>query len=143
MVRRIKALITPEVIRWYVVGIGFTALGLLLIRFFCGTLGWPYAWVTLTQSETCNILRFLVVDRWVFKHPKPTWARLWQYHVANAFGFVVWYGATNALKALGVNYLIAPVLATVASVGVNFLSNFLWIWKKPKSANAVAPSEGS
>lgn len=119
-----------EAVRWFLVAGLFTAIGLLLLKGFVDGLHWPYAWATLVQSETCNLLRFFVNDRWVFRRRKPTWKRLGQYHVANAMGFAVWWAGANALKAMGVNYLLASMLAMLGSFGVSWLTNFRWIWRK-------------
>lgn len=119
-----------EAVRWFLVAGLFTAIGLVLLKAFVDGLHWLYAWATLVQSETCNLLRFFVNDRWVFRRRKPTWKRLAQYHVANAMGFAVWWAGANALKAMGVNYLLASVLAMLGSFGVSWLTNFRWIWRK-------------
>ena len=132
--RRLQQFITPRVVRWIVVGIVFAAVGLGLLKLMAGVLGWPYTLATLLSGEIGTILRFLVVDRWVFRHPRPTLLRLWQYHVANALGFGIWWSVANLLEAAGVQYLVASVLAMFFSVGVNMLSNFWWIWRKPAVA---------
>ncbi len=116
--------------RWFAVATLFTALGLALLKLFVDGLHWHYALSTLVQSEICNLLRFLVNDRWVFGYPRPTWKRLVQYHVANAMSFALWWGAANALKALGMNYLLASVFAMVAGFSVSWFTNFRWIWRK-------------
>lgn len=116
--------------RWFVVAGGFTALGLGLLKLLVSVLHWHYAVSTLVQSETCNLLRFFVNDRWVFGRARPTWRRLWQYHVANVLGFAVWWLGANALKAGGMNYLLASMVAMLGSVGVSLLTNFGWIWRK-------------
>ena len=116
--------------RWFVVATVFTSIGLGLLKLFVDVFHWPYALATLVQSETCNLLRFFVNDRWVFGKRRPTWKRLLQYHVANAMGFLVWWAGANGLKALGVNYLLASVLAMLGSFGVSWLTNFRWIWRK-------------
>lgn len=116
--------------RWCAVGGVFGGVSLVLIKIMAGLLGWPYALATLLSAEICTVLRFLVVDRWVFSHARPTLKRLWQYHVANALGFTIWWSAANTLKAGGVHYLVSAVLATFFSVGFSMASNFLWIWRK-------------
>lgn len=128
---RLKQILSPQVLRWFAVGVVFAVAGLALIRLMVGMLAWPYALATFLSGETCTILRFLVVDRWVFNHERPTLTRLWQYHVANALGFAIWWSAANALKFVGVHYLTASVLAMFFSVGFSMASNFLWIWRKP------------
>jgi putative flippase GtrA len=96
MMERLKQFLTPQVLRWLAAGAIFTAAGLALIKVMAGILAWPYALATLISGETCTILRFLVVDRWVFCHKRPTMKRVWQYHVANALGFAIWWVAANA-----------------------------------------------
>jgi putative flippase GtrA len=131
-----KQITVPRVVRWVAVGFGFAAVGLGLIKVMAGFLAWPYAIATFCSSEICTVFRFVVVDRWVFGHSRPTWKRLWQYHVANAAGFGIWWSAANALKSIGVHYLVAAVLAMFFSVGFSMLSNFWWIWRKPAVKNS-------
>jgi putative flippase GtrA len=128
---KIKQIVSPKVIRWLAVGVFFAGFGLGLIKLMAGVLAWPYGVATLCSGEIGTVFRFLAVDRWVFGHPRPTWRRLWQYHVANALGFGIWWTAANVLKSVGVNYLVASVLAMFFSVGFSMLSNFRWIWRKP------------
>jgi len=132
---RLKQFLTPQAMRWFVVGVVFSGAGLGLIKVMAGMLTWPYALATLLSGEICTILRFLVVDRWVFNHPRPTLTRLWQYHIANALGFAIWWSAANGLKFAGVHYLLASVLAMFFSVGFSFATNFLWIWRKQAGEN--------
>jgi putative flippase GtrA len=129
--KRLAQFITPQVFRWLVVGVVFAAIGLGLLKLMAGVFGWPYFLATLLSGEIGTVLRFLVVDRWVFRHPRPTFMRLWQYHVANALGFGIWWSVANLLEMMGVHYLVAAILAMFFSVGVNMLSNFWWIWRKP------------
>jgi putative flippase GtrA len=133
----LKQVITPQVIRWIAVGVVFAGIGLVLIKLLAGVLAWPYALATLLSGEICTILRFLAVDSWVFSHKRPTFKKLWQYHVATALGFAVWWSAANLLKFFGVQYLVAAVLAMFFSVGFNMFSNFLWIWRKPAGENLI------
>lgn len=129
--KRILRLVSPPVLRWVVLGAFFTAFGVCLIKVLAGVLQWPYVVATLVSGEIGTILRFLAVDWWVFQHARPTRKRLWQYHAANVVGFTIWWGAANLLKAVGVQYLVASVLATFVSVGFSLASNFLWVWRKP------------
>jgi putative flippase GtrA len=130
---KLSKFLTPQVFRWLAAGIVFSALGLAMIKLLAGVLAWPYAIATFCTGEVCTVLRFLVVDRWVFEHRRPTWTRLWQYHIANAAGFGIWWAAANLLRAAGVHYIVAAIFAMCFSVGFNLLSNFLWIWRKPAS----------
>jgi putative flippase GtrA len=98
----------------------------------------PYALATVAAGEVSTLLRFLVVDRWVFEHRRPTWKRLIQYHVANAASFGIWWTAANGMKMAGVPGLWAAGLAMGCSVGLSVLSNFFWIWRRP--AVAASPT---
>jgi putative flippase GtrA len=124
-------LISGRVGRWLLVGALFAAVGLGFLQVLAGVLAWPYWVATLCQGEICTVLRFLVVDRWVFDHHHPTWRRLLQYHIANGVSFAIWWSTANILQTIGVHYLLAAILAMGVSVGVSLLSNFLWIWRKP------------
>ena len=133
--KRLKKFITPQVVKWFVVGVGFSAFGVLVLKLMVGIMGWPYMISTLVSGEIGTVLRFLVVDRWVFAHRRPTWKRLWQYHLANALGFAVWWSAANLLEASGIHYLLAPILAIFFSIGFSLATNFLWVWRKPAAQN--------
>ncbi len=128
----LNRIVTPQVVRWVIVGCAFAGVGVLLLKVTAGILGWPYALATLCSGETGLVLRFCVVDRWVFRHRRPTWTRLGQYHVSNAVGFVIWWCGSNILKNAGVNYLLAPLIATGGSLGFSILSDFHWTWRKPR-----------
>ncbi len=130
----LKKYLTPQVIRWLVTGVGFSALGVGMLKVMAGILAWPYMLSTFIAGEVGTILRFLVVDRWVFANRRPTWKRLWQYHVANALGFTIWWSAANLLQRAGVHYLLASILAIFFSIGFSLATNFLWIWRKPAAA---------
>ena len=126
--------LTPQMIRWLAAGFLFAGVGLLVIKLLAGVLAWPYTVATLCSGEICTLLRFLVVDRWVFGHRNPTWTRMWQYHVANAAAFGIWWVAANTFRLFGADYMLAAVFAMCFSVGFSMLSNFLWIWRKPRTA---------
>ena len=121
-------------VRWAFVGGVFALLGLSLLHLFFAVFHWPYWLATALQAELCTLLRFLVIDRWVFAHPRPTWTRLAQYHVANAGGFAVWWIVANVLQWQGAHHLVAAILAAACSCGVSFASNFFWVWRKRDAA---------
>jgi putative flippase GtrA len=123
---------THPVVRWFFVGAIFLGLGLSLLKLFVGVLGWPFWAASLVQAETCTLLRYLANDRWVFHQARPTWARLWKYHVANAGGFAVWWTTANALQRCDVPYLWAATLAVVCSTLLSLATNFLWVWRRER-----------
>jgi putative flippase GtrA len=116
--------------RWWIVGIAFYGGGLAILYAFRDVLGMPLAVATLTSAECTTLVRFLINDRWVFGHPRPTWRRLWQYHVASAGGSAIWYTIANSLPHFGVHYLLASTIGTGCSVFFSMATNFLWIWRR-------------
>lgn len=110
----------------------FTVIVLGFLRLLAGVLGWPYWLALLCTSEICTVLRFLVLDYWVFRTQRPTWKRLWQYHVSNAVAFGIWWSVANVLRAAGVHYLLAALFAIPCTIGLNLLSDFRWTWRQRK-----------
>jgi putative flippase GtrA len=127
---RIKALVSPRVLRWLAAGVAFMGLNMLLLYLLVDKAGMRVIFGTLISAECGTLLRYLVNDYWVFHHRSPSWKGLAQYHVANAGAFTVWWGATNLFNYFGVHYLLASILAVGFSVGVSLTSNFFWIWRK-------------
>jgi len=113
---------------WWIVGTAFTLLNIPVLYVLVDLAGVPLAAATLIAGEAGLLARFLVNDRWVFGHRRPTRQRLWQYHLAAAGGFVIWWSATNLLSRTGIHYLAAALLATGASVLWSVATNFLWVW---------------
>jgi putative flippase GtrA len=130
----VYALLQPgghsPLVRWMIAGGAFMGLSTLFLYLAVGLLGMPVMVGTLVSAELCTLLRYLVNDHWVFGHPKPSWRRLWQYHVANGAAFGIWWVATNAMNLLGVHYLLAGILAVGFSTGFSMGTNFFWIWRK-------------
>ena len=144
----VKAMGQNSVVRWWIVGLFFAFAILPIIKFLellpiPSWLAWLLhsetpnrmpAWLVLAlASELVTIPRFFANDRWVFGYIFPTWQRLWQYHVANFGSFVIWYVLSLlAIYAFSVDTVIAGLIGTVFSVGLSMVTNFLWIWRKPK-----------
>jgi putative flippase GtrA len=71
------------------------------IRLYCASLGLlylikgvfrvPLAAATPMTAEIATIPRFFVTDVWVFDRTTSTAKGLWQFHWANAGGFVIWW----------------------------------------------------
>ena len=116
--------------RWWIVGLGFFAGGLGVLYISKDVLRLPLMAATLIAAEVTVILRFGINDRWVFGHRRPTWTRLWQFHVASAGGTAIWWAVANALPHLGIHYLIASTAGTACSVFFSMFTNFLWIWRR-------------
>ncbi len=126
-------------LRWMLVGGVFEVIGTPLLFLLHGIWLMPLFGATALVAELTTLPRFFINDRYVFGHARPTWRRLWQYHVACGGGFVAWYCVTNVLPMFGVHYIIASLCGTACSVGLAVLSNFAWIWRR-RSASDSQPS---
>lgn len=139
LVRRITASDTvARLVRWWIVGlIALGAdLGAIYLAHEVMELALPIA--ALVAGEAVQLARFLAVDRWVFSHRRPTWTRLWQYHVACFSAMVLHWLALNGLAFLGLHYLLATVAATGVTVTWSMVTNFLWIWRRKPVRPSVA-----
>src|SRR5690349_14534146 len=89
-----------EMGRWWAGGLLFLVINIPLLYSLHDVLGLPVWLATLVGGEIGTILRFLVNDRWVFGNPRPTWLRLFQYQIAVASSFAIWWAVTNALAQI-------------------------------------------
>jgi putative flippase GtrA len=129
-------------LRWWIVGLSFIAVNIGLLYVFVDLLGMPVLVATLLAAEIGTLMRFVINDRWVFRQTKLTLRRLWQYHVANAGSFSIWWVSTNALVFLGGHYMIASVIGMGCSVFFSMATNFFWIWThKSEAAHKSSPNE--
>jgi putative flippase GtrA len=122
--------------RWWIVGLAFTGAGLLALYVLHDVLHLPLLAATTVGAEATLLVRFLINDRWVFGRRRPTWIRLWQFHVAGAAGGAVWWVVANVLPRFGVHYLLAAAAGTACSVVFGMATNFLWIWRARVPASA-------
>jgi len=117
--------------RWWIVGLLFYGVSLGILYFLTGVLRLPLIISTSVGSEILSLLRFWINERWVFRQRGPfTWKRLWQFHVAYAGGFAIWWLAGNLLPLFGIHYLIASTIGTACSVGTSMTTHFFWVWRK-------------
>jgi len=134
-----------SVARWWIVGLAFTACGLMVLYLLRDVFRMPLMVATSAGAEATLLVRFLINDRWVFGHRRPTWRRLWQFHVASAGGGAVWWTVANVLPRFHVHYLVAAIAGTACSVIFSMATNFFWIWgagETHSAAVSVAAGEG-
>src|SRR5256885_4110456 len=93
--------------RWLMVAVCFSAGSIAMLYVFVDALHVRLTAATLFSAEIATVLRFFVNNRWVFDRRAATWRGLWQFHWANAGGFLVWWCISNLLPRYGVHYLIA------------------------------------
>jgi putative flippase GtrA len=132
------------IVRWWVVGIAFAVVNIGLLYLLHDTWALPLVAATLIAGELGTVARFVINDRWVFGHSRPTWKRLIEYHAAVASSFVIWWSVTNLLALWGLNYLVASLAGQAFSVGWSMVTNFLWIWRRgAPSLRATSVAEPS
>jgi putative flippase GtrA len=114
-------------------GVVAAAVELGVLKVLYEVAQWPLPLATVVAAELLILTRFLIADRWVFGHRRPTWPRLARYHGASAGALVVYWLVINGLAVLfGVAYEVAFVLGTGASFTWSLLTNFLWVWARPR-----------
>ena len=132
-----------RVAKWFLIGVLFMGLNLPILYLLVDRWHLCLPFATLLAALIVTSLRFFANDRFVFQQSTPTLARLKNYYAANALGFAIWYGVSNLLPHLGVHYLVAAILGTVCSVGVNLTTNFFWVWRKPEVSPQPTPVPAS
>ena len=130
------------VVRWWIVGIAAMVLNIVLLDWFKVSLGLSLTVASLLSSELITIVRYGVLDLWVFRSGGLSWKRCWEYHVANFSGFFLW---TFIIVVLGDklqwDHKIAAIAATMVTVCWSMATNFLWIWRKPKPKGKSSPQD--
>lgn len=147
---KLPQLINNKVVRWWIVGIAFMVINIWLLDKFKVSLydwlpgvfdlspqevhRWSLSLATVSSAEICTITRYVINDCWVFGNSRPSWKRCGEYHIANAGSFFLWCFIIIALgEKLQVDHRLAALLATVASVSLSMVTNFLWVWRTPRS----------
>ena len=129
MINLIKKNIT-KLVKWLILGLAFVFISTGFLYLFVDVLRIPILWATFLSAESSTLLRFIANSFWVFGVKKPTLLECWQFHLANAGAFFVWWTVTNALIYYGTHYLLAGILAVGSSMLLNLYTNFFWIWRK-------------
>ena len=107
-------------------GAEVTVLAVLYQRLRC-----PLWLASAVAAETVLLARFLTTDRLVFGHSKPTLVRCTRFHGAAAGSFAVsWVVLNSSATLLGVPYVTAVFLGSVAAFMLSAVTNFLWVWRR-------------
>lgn len=126
-------------LRWWLVALLFVALNIPLLYLSKDVAGLSLPLASLVTGELATLARFIANDRWVFRRANPNWTRLWQFHVAVAGSFALWWIVTNGVSILGLHYLLASVVGNASTVALGMGTHFLWIWREPHSPPAATP----
>jgi len=117
-------------IRWWIVGILFLFAGLSISYVLIDIFHFPVPVGTLLSLLLGAILRFFAIDCWVFKETEGSvWHRFVKYQLTHAMSYALGWAMINGIVLLGLNYLIATVLATVITTLLTMFSHFRWVWK--------------
>lgn len=127
--RRRAAGVDRAVVRWWVVCGAFVVFDYTLLFLLVDGLGLGTVLGYTLDVSASTVLRYLVTDAFVFGQ-RPSGRRFVQFVASTAGALVVWWGVATALNALGVHYLLAAIAGSVASVGLNLVAHFRWIWRK-------------
>lgn len=119
-----------KLIRWLVAGLVFMGVSTYFLYFFVDVCSFGIILATFLTAEVSTLLRYFVNNYWVFNKTRFSFTSCWQYHLANAGAFVVWWTVTNILIAMGVPYLLAGILAVASSTLISLYTNFFWVWRK-------------
>ena len=128
---------TRRVASWVILGVTSSLLELALLRGLLEGLLWSLPVATAIAAEVLIVIKFLVADRWVFHHPRPTFARLARYQGASAGALLVYWLVINWLGLIvGMLYVFAFIVGTAAAFIWSLLTNFLWVWAQPARSQA-------
>jgi putative flippase GtrA len=88
-------------------------------------------WIASAMAaEIVLIGRFLTTDRFVFGYTRPSLGRCGRFHISALGSFLVsWLVLNSAAAMLGVQYVQAAFLGSVAAFAWSGLTNFLWVWR--------------
>lgn len=116
--------------RWLLAGLIFMGLSTFFLYFFIDICALETVLATFLAAEVSTVLRYFVNSYWVFSNARISIRSCWQYHLANAGAFFVWWVVTNILIMMGVPYVLAGIFAVASSTLISFYTNFFWIWRK-------------
>jgi putative flippase GtrA len=119
-----------QVGRWAALGVGAAVVEWALLRFLVEGLAAPSWLASALAAEALILARFVIADRWVFLHARPSFGRLARYQGACMGALLVYLVTFNALVGgFGVPIAVGFVVGTGASFVWSLVTNFLWVWR--------------
>jgi putative flippase GtrA len=126
--RRRAAGVDRAVVRWWAVTGGFVVFDYSLLFLLVGVAGLGTTLGYTIDVAASTVLRYLVTDRFVFGQT-PSWRRFGQFVASTGTALVVWWVIATGLAWLGLHYLVAALVGSACSVGLNLVAHFRWIWR--------------
>ena len=115
---------------WLVSGFFMFFVSTLILYVLVDFLAIKLIVATIVCAEIVLLIRFLINQKVIFKPSDGNMLRLLiRFHLASASAFIIWWSTTNLLAYNDVYYIYASIIAVALSSGINFITNFLWIWK--------------
>ena len=115
---------------WIASGFAMLFVSTAILYLFVDILKIKLLLATFLTAECALIIRFVINQRIIFKSSSENLTKQFlQFHIASASAFFVWWSATNLLAFNDIHYLVASLVAVGFSTGVNFFTNFFWVWK--------------
>ncbi len=119
-----------KLLKWLCTGFLALALTTLLLYICVDILKFDIGFSTVASAEIVTLMRFFLLNRWVFGRFKVTFNELLKYHLANSVAFIAWLIIINLLVSSGVYYLFANIATVLVTTAINLLTNFKWVWKE-------------
>lgn len=129
-----------QFVGWFALGVLAFGVEVIVLAVLHQWLRMPLWIASALAAELVILGRFLTTDRFVFGYRAPSLGRCWRFHVSALGSFTVsWIVLNSAAVMLGVQYVIAAFLGSVAAFAWSGLTNFLWVWRPiPAEPEATA-----
>lgn len=120
---------------WVLIGLLIVLISTLCLYIFIDLLELPVEVATLINAEILISFRYYLLKIFIFKSKsKNALISLFNFHMASAAGFAIWWLITNLLVNQGFFYIYANLIGMIFSVFFNFISHFFWIWKDDRKS---------
>lgn len=120
---------------WFVLGLVAFGAEVALLAVLYQRLRCPLWLASAVAAETVLLARFLATDRLVFGNETTSLVRCGRFHGAAAGSFAVsWLVLNGTATLLGLPYVAAAFMGSVAAFMLSALTNFLWVWRHAPDA---------
>jgi dolichol-phosphate mannosyltransferase len=132
LILAIKSINLSNFFRWIYVGIVFLLLNSGILWLITECLNWTAIQATVFSCIFLTIIRFHVLDKYVFKSVKATLKKFTKYQFVTLLALFSYLAVTSQLIEIGIHYQVSAVIGIVFSTLINFFTNFLIVWNNEK-----------
>jgi len=130
-----------QLLRFLLVGVANTAVGLGCIWALIGLAGWADLPANATGYAVGLASSFVLNRRWTFAHRGALWPALWRFVLVFGVAYAANVAALLALgEGLGLNRYLAHALATVPYTLLFFAGSRLFAFRVPTSHGIPPPT---